>query len=103
MNSLRPDVVLDCNVLVQAVVRQTGPAAQILRLVEQNRVTLHVSKAILREPRRTLAYPEVRQRNPQLTDELTADLLREIVFRGVLHTAVPHVFEYARDPGNRHT
>jgi putative PIN family toxin of toxin-antitoxin system len=100
MDAARPDVVLDCNVFVQAITRSQGPAARVLRLVEKNRVTLHLSKPILRELRRTLAYPELRGRNPSLTDEVAEAFVGRVMFRGVLARAVPHVFTYERDPND---
>ena len=98
MHSSRPDVVFDCNVFLQALARVQGPAAEALRLVEQNRVTLHISKPILREVRRALAYPEVRQKNPAVTDESVEAFLSRISFRGVLFRDVPHVYDFPRDP-----
>lgn len=42
MTRSRPDVVFDCNVFLQAISRVNGPAAQSLRLVEQNAITLYI-------------------------------------------------------------
>lgn len=100
MNPSRPDVVFDCNVILQALARAHGPAVDALRLVEQNTISLHLSRPILRELRRVLSYPEVRQKNPRITDELVDDFLTRLVFRGVLPRDVPHVFDYSRDPGD---
>lgn len=97
MNADRPDVVFDCNVFLQAVARENGAAAQALRLVEQNAITLHVSRAILREVRRVLAYPEVREKNSHVTDDAVDAFLARVSFRGVFHREVPHVFDYPRD------
>ncbi|MEZ0267123.1 MAG: putative toxin-antitoxin system toxin component, PIN family [Phycisphaerae bacterium] len=88
----------DCNVLVQAVARGTGPAAAALRLVEANRITLHGSRAVLRELRATLAHPELRSRNPLLTDEVVEAFVARLLFRGQLCRDVPHVFDLPRDP-----
>src|SRR5689334_547254 len=98
MNASRPDVVFDCNVFLQAVSRAEGPAAQALRLVERNVITLHVSKAIIRELRAILAYPEIRERNPQLTDDAIEAFVKRLLFRGVLVREVPPVFTFPRDP-----
>jgi putative PIN family toxin of toxin-antitoxin system len=97
MDSLRPDVVYDCNVFVQAIIRASGPAAAALRLVERNAVRLHVNRPILRELRRTLAYPELRQKNPNITYAIVEDYLDHIAFRGVVHRDVAHVFEHPWD------
>lgn len=98
MNPSRPDVVFDCNTLFQAMSRANGPAAHALRLVEQNLITLHISKAVLRELRRILDYPELREKNPHLTREVIDEFLVRLVFRGVLQRDVPHIFTYPRDP-----
>jgi putative PIN family toxin of toxin-antitoxin system len=98
MRGSRPDVVFDCNVFLQALARATGPAAAALRLVEQNLITLHISKPILREVRRALAYPEVRQKNSAVTEEAVEAFLSRISFRAVLRRDVPRVFEFPRDP-----
>ena len=98
MEPSRPGVVFDCNVFLQAIARGTGPAAQALRLVERNAITLYVSRSTLRELRRVLAYPEIRQQNPHVTDEMIDAFLTRVSFRGVMLRDVPHVFDYPRDP-----
>ncbi len=98
MNPSRPDVVFDCNVFLQAISRVNGPAAQALRLVERNVVRLYVSKPILRELRRTLTYPEIRQRNPFVTNEVIDVFLARLLFRSVLLRDVPHTVDFSRDP-----
>ncbi|HEX8520848.1 MAG TPA: putative toxin-antitoxin system toxin component, PIN family [Tepidisphaeraceae bacterium] len=100
MSVLRPDVVLDCNVLFQALARERGPAAELLRLVEQNHITLHLSKPILRELRRILSYPQITQRNPQLNKDVVGKFVRRLLFRGILHHPVPHLISFFRDPGD---
>jgi len=98
MNPLRPDVVFDCNVFLQAVARVSGPAAEALRRVERNEVTLYLSRPILRELRTVLAYPEIREKNPHVTDPLVQEFLERITFRGVLIRDIPHVVRFPRDP-----
>lgn len=54
--------VLDANVLVSALIRPKGPPGQVLvRLLRDRAFTLVTSAAILREVRRSLAYPRVRK------------------------------------------
>jgi putative PIN family toxin of toxin-antitoxin system len=98
VNSLRPDVVFDCNIFLQAVTRMSGPSAEALRCVERNEVTLYLSRQILRELRNVLAYPEIQQRNPQLTDAVAAEFVDHVTYRGVLVREVPHVVSFSRDP-----
>jgi uncharacterized protein len=97
MNSSRPDVVFDCNVFLQAITRPDGPAAHALRLVDQNEITLHISKPIIRELRLALEYPEIRSRNPNLTTEVVDAFITRVAFRGMLYRDVPHVFDLPRD------
>ena len=51
---LRPRVVFDCNALLQALGRETGPAAKALNLLEDGKIDVFLSKQILRELRRLL-------------------------------------------------
>src|SRR5690348_14367004 len=96
----RPDVVFDCNVLLQAATRANGPAAAALRLMDANRITLHLSKSILREFRRTFEYPEIRERNRHVTDERVEDFIADLLFRGSLYRDVPAVLHLPRDPND---
>jgi putative PIN family toxin of toxin-antitoxin system len=95
---MRPAAVFDCNVLLQAFTRPAGPAGLSLRLVEQNRVTLFISKSILREFRLTLQYPEIRERYPELTGAVIREYCARLLFRGVLVRSIPPRLELSRDP-----
>ncbi len=98
MNLLRPRVVFDCNVFLQALTRRSGPAAEALRLIEANRATLYLSRMILRELRTVLEYPEIRKKNPHVTDVVVAEFLEHVAFRGVLVREVPRAIQFSRDP-----
>ena len=100
MNISRPHVVFDCNVLFQALSRQHGPAAQCLLIAERNQVTLCLSKPILRELRKILAYPEIRAKNPHVTDAVINEFVAHLLFRAVLTRDVPHVIDFSRDSGD---
>jgi putative PIN family toxin of toxin-antitoxin system len=80
--------------------RAGGPAARALSLIDQNAVSLYVSRQILQELRRILQYPELRLSNPQLTDVVIETFFRHLLFRGILIREVPHVFDLPRDPGD---
>jgi predicted nucleic acid-binding protein len=94
MSSTRPKVVFDCNVLLQAVARQHGPAAQCLRLVERGFISLYLSKPVFREVRHILTDAVVRSKNLALTDEIVTVFLRKISYRGTLVRNVPAIFDY---------
>ena len=66
----RLGVVFDCNILLQAVARKTGPAAACLRLAEEGFVRLRLSEEILTELSEVLKRPTIRARYPELTDEI---------------------------------
>ncbi|HWE95308.1 MAG TPA: putative toxin-antitoxin system toxin component, PIN family [Tepidisphaeraceae bacterium] len=93
-----PRAVFDCNVLIQAVSNSLGPAGQCLRLVEQSRVELFVSRAVLRELRAVLEYPTVRQKLPQLDAQRIEAFIQRLVYRATMVRDVRHIFTYPRAP-----
>jgi putative PIN family toxin of toxin-antitoxin system len=96
VNAGRPKVVFDCNVFVQALTSERGPAAECLRLFEAGRFTLCVSPATLRELRAVLRYPGVRDRSLELTDERIDAFVDRIAYRANVLRRVRHVFDYPR-------
>jgi putative PIN family toxin of toxin-antitoxin system len=92
----RPRVVFDCNVLVQAISNETGPAGQALGLLEQNRIEVYVSRAILKELRKVFQYSSVRAKFPDLNDERIETFVRKLTFRATLLRQVRHTFDYPR-------
>ncbi len=100
MNPLRPDVVFDSNTLFQAIVRADSPAAEALRLMERNEITLHSSRATLREFRRIVGYRRIRERYPQLTRDSVDEFLAWLLYRGELVKRVPRAIRYPRDPAD---
>lgn len=96
----RPRVVYDCNLLVQAVAFDNGPAARCLRLVESGQVELFVSRPTLRELRRVLAYDEVVAISPNMTPRRIGAFLKRLTFRARLVRRTPHIMDYPRDPND---
>ena len=92
----RPRVVLDCNVLVQAISNAAGPGGRCLQLLEQGVIGVYVSRAALKELRLVLNYPSVRQKLPDLNDALIETFTQRLSFRATLVRHVPHVFDYPR-------
>jgi putative PIN family toxin of toxin-antitoxin system len=93
----RPRVVFDCMVYLQATVNESGPAAALVRLVNDE-IALFVSHEILEEVREVLARPKIRQRNPAITDERVDALLSRVADKATLLDDVRQHFTYARDP-----
>lgn len=98
MDATCPLAVFDCNVLLQAISRKSGPAAATVRLIEQSRIYLIISKPIIREFRKIWTYPEIIERNPHVTASVVHDFVDFLLFRGTLFRDVPHVIDFPRDP-----
>ncbi|HSZ54141.1 MAG TPA: putative toxin-antitoxin system toxin component, PIN family [Tepidisphaeraceae bacterium] len=92
----RPRVVFDCNVLVQAISSEAGPAGQALALLQQNRIEVYVSGAVLKELRKVFQYPSVRAKFPDLDDQRIETFIKKLTFRAKLLREVRHVFDYPR-------
>lgn len=90
-------VVFDCNVLLQAAARKTGPGAACLRLAEKGFVRLYLSEETLTEISEVLSRPQVRVQFPELTDDIVGAFLD--LLRRTAHTVarVPRKFTYQRD------
>lgn len=96
-NRPRLGVVFDCNILLQAVARKTGPAAACLRLAEEGFVQLRLSEEILTELLGVLNRPTIRARYPELTDEIVEDFLKGLRNTAEITSDVPKRFSYPRD------
>jgi putative PIN family toxin of toxin-antitoxin system len=85
-------------VFLQAVTNEQGPAFACVGLVEEEKLELVVSRAILAEVRDVLSRPKVRAKFPHLTDERAEGFLRWLEDKGITLDEVPQAFEYPRDP-----
>lgn len=99
MNEI-PVTVYDCGVFLQGLLSKSGPAVACLELVEQNRVRLVMSEAVLAEIKDVLSRPRLRERNPRLTDETVENLIDLILLRAEFVASVPAHFIYSRDPND---
>ena len=68
--------------------------------MEQSAVELFISKPVLRELRKILSYPELRQKNSALTDTVIDEFLAHLLFRATLIQDVPHTVDFSRDPSD---
>lgn len=100
MNEYRnpPGVVCDCMIFLQAVANENGPAAAILRLLDDDAISLFVSEAILEEVRDVLSRAEVRARNKRITDARMNALFIRLAAKAITIKNVPEEFHYERDP-----
>ncbi len=93
-----PKVVFDCNIYLQALIKETGPAAACLDLFENGAIQLYVSEALLIELRDVLTRPKLQQRYSRLTEARADLLIASLRERAKLLKTVPLVFHYSRDP-----
>ena len=96
LTGIKPCVVFDCNVLVQALASPTGPAAGCLRLLDSNQIDVFVSRAVLNEFRAVMNYPSVREKFVHIKDEHIAKFIDHLLFRATFVHPVPHLFDYQR-------
>src|SRR5262245_38086091 len=99
---MTPAAVFDTVVLLQAGGKPEGPAGACLRLVLEDRITLHVSAEGLAEIEDVLRRDRTRRKFPLLTDEHVATFLRGLRGKALVAADVPVVVRYARDPDDEH-
>lgn len=92
-----PATVFDCGVFLQGLMSKAGPAVACLELIEQDRIRLVMSEAVLAEIKDVLSRPRLRERNPNLTDEKVENLIDLILERAEFVENVPPHFSYSRD------
>jgi uncharacterized protein len=96
---VRPRVVFDCGVYLQAVLRRTAPAGACLDTVEQGTIELVISEPIFDEVQEVLERPELKpRRKGRLTARMVSEILEWIREYGTFVPDVPEVFHYPRDP-----
>jgi putative PIN family toxin of toxin-antitoxin system len=93
-----PRVVFDCNVYLQAAVRQGGPAYACVEMAESGIFTLLVSAEVLSEVANVLSRPSVRQKFTALTDDNVHAYLRNVYAVAQLVHNIPTEFAFPRDP-----
>lgn len=94
MSEEKPRIVLDCNVYLQAVVRETSRAAACLRLAENRFARLFISRQIVKEVQHVLSRDSIRERFDTITDDSTAAFISRIRNVSELVRTVPRHFDY---------
>jgi len=85
-------------VYLQAIVSESGPAAALLRLLDNDALSLFVSDSVLEEVREVLSRPKIRRRNPEITDERADALINRVLEKAVVVNDVQQHFIFSRDP-----
>ncbi len=89
--------VFDATVILQAATNRMGPAGSCLAFVDEGRVELFVSAAVLAEVRDVLHRPKIRKAFPKLTDDKVRDFLEHLADKGHTLVGVPAVYRLDRD------
>jgi putative PIN family toxin of toxin-antitoxin system len=93
-------VVFDCNVLLQAAARTSGPSAACLRLAENGFFHLFISEEVLTELVEVMNCPKVRALFPVLTDEIVEEFVDHLKIIAQTISHIPSRFSYQRDVGD---
>lgn len=97
MKGSRPRVVVDCNVLLQALLNK-GPAFRCLECAESDQIELLMSAEVLREARDVFVRPALISRYPQLEPKRVSAFLELLARISTLLEVVPHAVSFPRDP-----
>ncbi len=76
----RPRLVIDTNVFVSGLISGSGAPAQILRAIQNKKVTHLVSDPITEEYLQVLEYPRIRKFK-KITDTFVADVAAYLVYQ----------------------
>jgi putative PIN family toxin of toxin-antitoxin system len=90
--------VFDCNVYLQAAVREKSVAAEYLRLVEKGLIRLYLSEEITAEVEEVLKRPEIRNHFQTLTDEIIEAFILRLRNNSQIIRQIQREFSYSRDP-----
>src|SRR5438128_1521926 len=95
---MKPRVVFDCMVLLQAAARKTGPAVACWQLAKAGAVELWLSPAASAEVKDVLTRPRTLRKFPDLMPAAVEAYLSEVAAHAVQVADVPSVFTVKRDP-----
>jgi len=95
MSAPKPRIVFDCMVYLQAAAREKSPARKCLRLAEEHKVQLFISRKIIAEVREVLSREKIRRRFDALTDESVAVFLERVRQAADFVRTAPDHFDYS--------
>jgi predicted nucleic acid-binding protein len=93
-----PSAVFDCNIFLQALIAEAGPAAACIALVDASRVTLILSPETLAEAVDVLSRAHLRRKFRTLTEERVREFLHHTLAVSVIVAEVPRLVNLERDP-----
>jgi putative PIN family toxin of toxin-antitoxin system len=95
---MTPRVVFDCMIFLQGAGRPAGPARACFHLVDEGRVTLCLSSAILAEVREVLTRPKTLRKFPLLSAEWAEAFVENARSKALVFAEVPRALTLERDP-----
>lgn len=98
MASQFPRAVFDCNIYLQALVNPQGAAGRCKQLLDDGKIEVFVSAAVLSEVAEVLTRPVVQRLAPALTRAAVQAFIDSIRHQAIFLVNVPEDFHYARDP-----
>jgi putative PIN family toxin of toxin-antitoxin system len=93
-----PQVVFDCNVLLQAVASPRGPAFQSLDLFQTGQIHLLMSDSVYFEARKVFSHPKIIAHFPRLTPDRVEAFFEKLREKALYIEEVPSIFTYLRAP-----
>jgi putative PIN family toxin of toxin-antitoxin system len=93
--------VFDCNVLLQTMLSERGPAHACYRHAVTGKLRLVISPFVLAELRELPTHPQLR-RFAALTSERVDRFILDLLKISILENDVPPLFALARDPDDAH-
>jgi uncharacterized protein len=94
----RPRVILDCNILLQAILNEAGPSRACVLLAVDHQILLVLSDDAISEAREVLGRRFVREKRPHTTQEQIDELLESLIYVAEILHHVPAVASFPRDP-----
>ena len=91
-------VVLDCNVILQSMLRRDSVAFACLTEIEKRDVRIQISAEMLAEYRDVLTREKLRRKFPVLTPTFVDEQLEQLLARADFWEDVPKHFTLSRDP-----
>lgn len=91
-------IIFDCMIFLQAVMSEKSLAFKLFEYVEEDAFIIFVSDEILDEVNDVLARQNIRNKNPQITDESVKNFLNRVLKKAVLLNKIPNHFQLSRDP-----
>ena len=96
-----PQVVFDCNTLLQSLASPDGPAGRCVQLAIEGKVDLFISPTVLDELRDVAVRPKVIAKLHLVPDRIE-EFIEVVEITATALTGFPQPFAYDRDPDNAH-